>query len=161
MELLPLSTLGARETASGVLDFGVYFPWVSAADGNRLFVKIIHERDQFLQDVAPRRFELHHTPDPNYGDYWSAQVDLGAPPPSDPGPRWGQPGRYVYRFALERSGMEGELDWIVDPYAREFGIGNLYAITAGYQPHEWAESEKQWKVPALEDLVMYELMISE
>src|SRR5919202_6679847 len=106
MELLPLSTLGARETASGVLDFGVYFPWVSATDGNRLFVKVIHERDQFLQDVAPRRFELHHSGDPKYGDYWSAQVDLGAVPAEGRGSSWGQPGRYVYRFALERPGMQ-------------------------------------------------------
>src|SRR5438874_12309095 len=85
MELLPMNTLGARETAPGVIDFGVYFPWVSAADGNRLFVKVIHEHDQFLQDIAPRRFELNHSPDATYGDYWSGQVDLGAAPGGNPG----------------------------------------------------------------------------
>jgi len=161
MELLPLNTLGARETAPGVIEFGVYFPWVSADDGNQLFVKIIHEHDQFLQNIPPRRFELNDTIDPTYGDYWSGQVDLGAIPAGNPGSAWGSPGRYVYRFALERPGTTGELDWVIDPYAREFGIGNLSAITVGYQPHVWSAGEQQWRVPALEDLIVYELMISE
>ena len=56
MDLLPLDKLGARETASGVIEFGVFFPWVSAEDGNRLFVKVINEQDQFIQNVPPRRF---------------------------------------------------------------------------------------------------------
>src|SRR5207302_2056954 len=79
MELLPLNTLGARETSPGVIDFGVYFPWVSADDGNRLFVKIIHEHDQFLQDVPPRRFELNHANDATYGpiDHPDYLADVG------------------------------------------------------------------------------------
>jgi maltooligosyltrehalose trehalohydrolase len=166
MDLLPLHRLGAREVADGQLEFGFYLPWVSGADGNRLWLKIIHERDQFLEDVAPSRFELHHTVDPVYGDYWSTRVDLGAASDGPggggaPGSSWGQSGRYVYRFALERSGVPGEIDWIIDPFAREFGVGKLSAITVGYQPHVWAPSESSWKVPALDQLVMYELMVNE
>ena len=50
--LLPLDALGAGETA-GTVTFGLWLPWVSAADGNSVSVKIIHERDQFLQDIPP------------------------------------------------------------------------------------------------------------
>lgn len=161
MDLLPLDTLGAREVADGQLEFGLFLPWVSAADGNRLTLKIIHEDDQFIQDVPPARFDLQHSVDPTYGDYWSTQVDLGAGGGAGGRSHWGRPGRYVYRYALQRPDMDGELDWIIDPYAREFGTGKLSAITAGYQPHVWAESEVAWKVPALDDLVMYELMLNE
>jgi len=161
MDLLPLHTLGAREVAPGELDFGVILPWVSAADGNRLWVKIIHEHDQFLQHVPPARFELHHRADPTYGDHWSARVVLGDVAGTGPGTSWGQPGRYVYRFALEHPGVPGEIDWIIDPFAREFGVGKLSAVTVGYQPHEWGPGEERWKVPAVGDLVMYELMLNE
>src|SRR4029453_8351971 len=51
--LLPLGTLGAVE-ANGTVTFGLWLPWVSAADGNAVTVKIIHEADQFLQRIAPR-----------------------------------------------------------------------------------------------------------
>ena len=51
--LLPLDVLGAVETA-GTVTFGLWLTWVSAADGNSVSVKIIHERDQFLQAIPPR-----------------------------------------------------------------------------------------------------------
>jgi len=57
MKLLPLNKLGARET-NGIVEFGLFLPWVSAKDGNRLRVKVIHEQDQFLQDMQPSEFEL-------------------------------------------------------------------------------------------------------
>ena len=47
-DLLPLGDLGAIET-NGTVTFGLWLPWVSAADGNRVTVKVIHEHDQFLQ----------------------------------------------------------------------------------------------------------------
>jgi hypothetical protein len=58
VSLLPLRTLGAVES-NGTVTFGLWLPWVSAADGNALTVKIIHEQDQFLQGVAPRVAFLH------------------------------------------------------------------------------------------------------
>ena len=161
MKLLPLDRLGAREVVPGRLQFGVLLPWVSEADGNRLWLKIIHEEDQFLQDVPPTRIELQHSVDPTYGDYWSTEFDLGAVAGPGRGSHWGQPGRYVYRYALERPDLAGEIDWVIDPYAREFGVGKLSAITVGYEPHVWRDGEAAWRVPALDDLVMYELMINE
>jgi maltooligosyltrehalose trehalohydrolase len=161
MNLLPLDKLGGRDVGDGKLEFGLFLPWVSAADGNRLWLKIIHEHDQFLQDVPPSRFELRHSVDATYGDYWSTTVDLGQAAGPAASTAWGDPGRYVYRFALERDGTAGEIDWVIDPFAREFGVGKLSAVTAGYQQHEWGAGERTWKVPAQDDLVLYELMINE
>jgi len=160
MKLLPLDKLGAREIGSGQINFGVYLPWVSAKDGNRLKVKIIHEKDQFLQDIQPLEFPLTHSIDAEYGDYWSVTVDINSQPKLHPKSAWGTPGKYVYRYSLNNPNR-GEIDWIIDPFAREFGIGKLSAITLGYQAHQWSENENVWKTPALNDLVMYELMINE
>jgi hypothetical protein len=58
MQLLPLDALGPREVEPGQVRFGLFLPWVSAADGNQLSVKMIHESDQFLQvsSSVPHRF---------------------------------------------------------------------------------------------------------
>lgn len=158
MKLLPMETLGAREAEPGVVEFGVLLPWVSSTDGNHVFVKVIHEHDQFLQRVPPRRFELGNTAHPEYGDYWSVRVDIDAAVAD--GSSWGRPGRYVYRYCVERPGL-GEIDWVIDPFAREFGVGKLSAVTLGYEPYKWSQAEDVWRVPPLQDLVVYELMISE
>ena len=161
MKLLPLSKLGARETSPGVIDFGLFLPWVSAMYGNRLWVKVIHEKDQFLQEIQPIEFELSHSVDPEYGDYWSAQVDVKSVSKPHPKSAWGSPGRYVYRYVLQNPNVPEPIDWIIDPFAREFGVGKLSAITLGYEPYVWSENELAWRTPALEDLVLYELMITE
>ena len=160
MELLPLDKLGARQTAPGVFDFGVFFPWVSAADGNRVFVKLIHERDQFIKTVPAFEFELAHSVDAKYGDYWSATVPLASRAPATLTSAWGMPGTYVYRFEIRNPNV-GTVDWISDPFAREYGIGKLSAITLDYQPHTWDASELSWKTPNLRDLIFYELMLDE
>ena len=161
MKLLPLNKLGARETSPGVIDFGLFLPWVSAADGNRLWVKVIHEKDQFLQEIQPLMFELTHSSDPDYGDYWSAHVAIQ--PDSKPHPRsaWGSHGRYIYRYVLQNPNVPEMIDWIIDPFAREFGVGKLSAFTLRYEPHIWTDHENVWKTPPLEDLILYELMINE
>ncbi|QSJ18858.1 alpha-amylase [Nostoc sp. UHCC 0702] len=159
MKLLPLDKLGARE-ANGTVDFGIFLPWVSAKDGNRLKVKVIHEKDQFLQDTQPLEFELKHSIDPEYGDYWSTQININTSQKPSPKSAWGEPGTYVYRYSLLNPN-KGEIDWILDPFAREFGVGKLSAFTLGYQPHEWSEKETTWKTPNLKDIVLYELMIDE
>ncbi|MGJ5674370.1 MAG: alpha-amylase family glycosyl hydrolase [Nostochopsis sp.] len=159
MKLLPLNKLGARET-NGVVDFGIFLPWVSQKDGNQLWVKVIHEKDQFLQDVQTLDFELEYSIDSEYGDYWSTQINIKTQPKSHPKSAWGEPGRYVYRYFLKKPNQE-EIDWIIDPFAREFSVGKLSAFTLGYQQYEWSENEKNWKTPDLKDIVLYELMISE
>jgi len=158
LSLLPLGTLGAIE-ANGTVTFGIYLPWVSAADGNAVTVKIIHERDQFLQTIPPREFQLTHSVRPPYGDFWTATVPVAAASPA-PGSAWGSPGRYLYRYRIDNPNV-GALDWIIDPCAREFGVGKLSAFTLGYQPYTWSSAETNWKTPNLADLVFYEVNIAE
>jgi 1,4-alpha-glucan branching enzyme len=161
MNLLPLEKLGPHEKPGNIIQFGLFLPWVRATDGNRLWVKVIHEKDQFLQDIPPLPFEMQHSPDPTYLDYWSTAITIDSAQKPHPSSAWGQPGRYVYRFALQSPDMPEEIDWIIDPYAREFGTGKLSAFTLGYVPYEWSSAETQWKTPRLSDLVIYELMLTE
>ncbi|OLE18534.1 MAG: alpha-amlyase [Betaproteobacteria bacterium 13_1_20CM_3_63_8] len=159
LNLLPMGELGAIET-NGTLTFGLWLPWVSAADGNRVAVKIIHETDQFLQNVPPREFPLSHTLRDPYGDFWSVTVPIAGTPPAVAGSAWGMPGRYVYRYTIVSPNV-GTLDWIIDPFAREFGVGKLSAFTLGYQPYTWSAEEVDWRTPRLSDLVLYEINIGE
>lgn len=157
MTLLPMHELGAIES-DGSVRFGILLPWISTRDGFRLTVKVIHERDQFLQRVQPVELELQHSSHAQYGDYWSGQLRIAGE--SRAGTHWGQPGRYVYRYCL--IAPTGQVfDGIVDPYAREFGLGKLAAFTLGYQPHVWSAGETSWRTPALADLVVYEVNLAE
>lgn len=156
--LLPLASLGAVET-NGTVSFGIWLPWVSEADGNAVTVKLIHERDQFLQQVAPREFPMTHSVRAPYGDFWSATVPIAGTPASA-GSAWGTAGRYVYRYQIDNPNV-GRLDWIIDPCAREYGVGKLSAFTLGYQPYTWSASETNWRTPALADLVLYEVNVAE
>lgn len=159
VNLLPLGTLGAIET-NGTVTFGLWLPWVSAADGNGVTVKLIHERDQFLQGIPPREFPMTHSVRAPYGDFWSATVPITGTPPAPPESAWGTAGRYVYRYKINNPNV-GSLDWIIDPCAREFGVGKLSAFTLGYQPYAWSASEANWRTPALADLMLYEVNIAE
>lgn len=159
MNLMPLGSLGAVET-SGTVTFGLWLPWVSAADGNVVTVKIIHEADQFLQEMPAREFQLAHSVRPRYGDFWSVTVPIAGTPPAVPGSAWGNPGRYVYRYTITNPNV-GTLDWIIDPFAREFGVGKQSAFTLGYQPYVWSAGEAQWRTPELADLILYEVNIAE
>ena len=159
MTLLPMDTLGAIET-NGTVTFGIWLPWVSDGDGNKVTVKVIHERDQFLQNIPPREFAMAHSVRPPYGDYWSVTVPIAGTPPVPPESAWGSPGRYLYRYKIDNPNVGG-LDWIIDPCAREFGIGKQSAFTLGYQPYTWSAGEANWRTPALSDLILYEVNIGE
>lgn len=160
MKNLPLNQLGPHESAPGVVNFGVLLPWVSAVNGNRLFVKIIHERDQFIQAIQPLSFELRHDINADYGDIWSGSVDFNITRDAQSASHFGSPGRHVYRFELHNPNA-GVLDWIVDPFAREYATGKLSAFTLGYIPYVWSAEETNWKTPAIQDLILYELNLAE
>lgn len=157
--LLPLGDLGAIEK-NGIVTFGLWLPWVSDADGNRVTVKVIHENDQFLQAVPPREFPMTHSVRPPHGDFWSVAVPIAGTPPAVPGSAWGAPGRYLFRYQIDNPNV-GRIDWVIDPFAREFGTGKLSAFTLGYQPYTWSQSEVNWRTPALDDLVLYEINVAE
>ena len=112
-------------------------------------------------------FEMAHSNDPDYGDYWSVKVNIPSAPKPSPQSAWGSMGQYVYRYCLQNPNLNDNiypnklLDWIIDPYAREFGVGKLSAITFGYKPYTWSNNETSWKTSVLDDLIIYELMINE
>jgi len=159
MNLLPLGSLGAVES-NGTVMFGIWLPWVSASDGNSVYVKIIHERDQFLQNIAPQEFSLAHSVRIPHGDFWSTTVPIAGTPPLTQDSAWGTAGRYLYRYRIDNPDV-GSLDWIIDPCAREFGVGKLSAFTLGYEQYVWNPAEANWRTPALADLIVYEVNIAE
>jgi maltooligosyltrehalose trehalohydrolase len=160
MNYLPMTKLGAQEVSPKVIQFGVFLPGVDAAKGYSVSVKIIHETDQYLQGAPPALVPQNHSVDAMYGDYWSGQIDLN-PAASPPGsPAFGQPGRYVYRYLIH-SPTRGDIDFIIDPFSREVGVGRLSAITVGSVPYTFSANENQWKTPPLKNTIIYELMISE
>ena len=161
MQLLPLDQLGSRELPRNKIHFGFLLPWVSATNGNALFVKVIHEDDQFLKTVAAKRFPLIHSVHPRYGDFWFGDVAIDTADRNPVDSAWGKPGRYIYRFELQSPLLSQPLDWIIDPYAREYGTGRQSAFTLGYKDHVWSAAENVWKTPPLRDLIVYEIMLHE
>ena len=160
MNYLPMSKLGAQETSPKVIAFGVLLPGVDAAKGYAVSVKIIHETDQYLQAAQAAVVVQNHSVDATYGDYWSGQLDLNtasSPPGSS---AFGQPGRYVYRYVIH-SPTRGDIDFIIDPFSREVGVGRLSAITVGSASYVFSPNELHWKTPPLKNCIIYELMISE
>lgn len=158
-DLLPLGDLGAIEK-NGTVTFGLWLPWVSAANGNRVSVKVIHEHDQFLQAIPPREFAMTHSLRPPHGDFWSVAVPIAGTSPAVPGSAWGMPGRYLFRYQIDNPTL-GRVDWVIDPFSREFGPGKLSAFTLGYHPYAWSPHEATWRTPPLTDLVLYEVNVAE
>jgi len=161
MKLISLEGLGPRQKSSTQVSFGVLFPWINPSDGHRFFIKVIHEKDQFLHHIPPMEFELTHSTDPQYGDRWNAEIQIDPADTPHTESAWGQKGRYLYRYCLKNSRLHLEIDWIIDPFAREFGTGKLSAFTLGYEHYSWSPEEMRWKTPRLRDLIIYELMINE
>src|SRR5271154_294576 len=158
MNYLSMNNLGARETSPKVIQFGIFLPGVDPAKGYAVSIKIIHETDQYIQAIQPVPVAQQHSVDPTYGDYWFGTLDLNAVPA---GPSaFGQPGRYVYRYVIH-SPTRGNIDFIIDPFSREVGVGRLSAITVGSAPYAFSGNETAWKTPPLKDAVIYELMIGE
>ncbi len=161
MKLLPLDKLGSHEMENNTIHFGIILPWISSQNGNKLFVKIIKEEDQFLQGIEPHRFELKHSDFPDYSDYWSGEITIDKSQKKINSSSWGENGKYIYRYEIESPLLSQPLDWIVDPFAREFGIGRQAAFTLGYEDHTWSDIEKTWKTPKLKDIIAYEIMLNE
>src|SRR5580658_1641047 len=160
MNYLPMNKMGAREIASKIVQFGIFLPGVDPADGYAVSVKIVHQVDQYIQSVLPAVVTQTHSVDPIYGDYWSGQIDLSTAPPPSGSSAFGQAGRYVYRYVIH-SPARGDIDFIIDPFSREVGVGRLSAITVGSTPYTFSANETKWKTPPLKKAIIYELMISE
>src|SRR5437762_2821305 len=110
MNLLPLGSLGSVEdNSTGTVTFGIWLPWVSDSDGNSVHVKIIHEHDQFRQNIPPQEFPLTHNVRSPHGDFWSVTVPIAGTPPVTQDSAWGTPGRYLYRYRIDNPNV-GSLD---------------------------------------------------
>lgn len=160
MNYLPMTKLGAQETSPKVIHFGIFLPGVNPTAGYSVSLKIIHEIDQYIQSVQTVVLIQTHSMDPIYGDYWSGMLDLMTQPVPANSKAWGTVGRYVYRYVVT-SPARGVIDFIIDPYAREVGIGRLSAITVGSTPYVFSANELAWKTPPLKNAIIYELMVSE
>src|ERR1035438_2528780 len=159
MKLLPIDQLGARETTPGTIEFGCILPGISRANGYAVTVRILHGLDQLMRNVKPNGIPLVEAPPIGGYDAWVGSV---TPAVADAlaGSHWGGPGPYVYSWRVTGPGAI-QIDWLSDPFAREFATGDLSAITLGYVDHVWSASEMAWRIPAQADLIVYELMIAE
>lgn len=160
MNYLPMSQLGAQEIAPNVIQFGIFLPGVDAGKGYSVSVKIIHETDQYIQAAQAAVLPQAHSVDSTYGDLWTGTIDLGTAPKPIGTSAFGTAGKYVYRYIVH-SPTRGDIDFIIDPFAREVGVGRMSAITIGAPSYTFSPNETVWKTPALKDVIIYELMISE
>lgn len=156
---IDLDEVGAKATKGAAghwqVHFGLYLPGITFDKGYHVQVRVIHERDQFVRGVEPKRFNLSwHNGSPL--DLWDTTVDLTP----DADGNFGEEGTYLYRFQLLR-GTEIVTFWFADPFGRATGRGTLSAFTVDSlaQPFEWAD--EGFTVPEVDDLVVYELHVGE
>lgn len=164
MKLIPLDDLSVKINHAEA-EFSILLPEISAGEGYKVFAHIIHENDQFLQMIPATIVELAETLHPvlnEYGPYWHQKVNLPdyAPPNSK---HWGTPGKYLYRYSINDSKGK-KVDWIIDPFAKELGMGKQSSFTIGTNgSFSWSQApnEPDWKVPSLKNLIVYQMMIHE
>lgn len=132
---------------------GTYLPEITPHKGYALKVRIIHEADQFVRSIPPEEFDLAPVPG---SDRWEALVDLTP----RAGTRFGQEGRYLYRFQLLRHGQP-VVFWFSDPFGRETGAGNLSAFTLESTAAPFSWTDAAYRTPHVDDLVVYELHVGE
>lgn len=163
---IDLSEVGARISSPGVVQFGVYLPNITAGKGYHVVARVIHAQDQFTPEIPPRDFPLTFDPAHPLG-LWSATIDITGSSRSRG--HFGLPGRYLYRYRLLRA-QPGQVQpqvvtsLFTDPFAREAGPARLSAFVIAdpaNPPPAFAFDDNTFKVPALDDLVVYELQVSE
>jgi maltooligosyltrehalose trehalohydrolase len=163
--MIDLTEVGAIVDATGNVRFGIYLPQITAAKGYAVKVRVIHEADQFTPEIPAREFLLQFDPTHPLG-LWSSSINVAALAGSDPG-HFGTPGRYLYRYRLLRQqGAQQKVvtNFITDPFARAAGPAKLGAFTLDdpAQPSiPFAFDDAAFLVPALDDLVVYELQVEE
>ncbi len=127
-----------------------------AGDGFEVIAKVIHRADQFVPEIPPVRQSLDFQAAHPLG-LWSTTFDLAAVPAA-PG-HFGQDGDYLYRFELRRGGQIVTANFL-DPFATGSGPAFLSSFVVGPAPaFPW--SDAAFRVPELDDLVLYELQVQE
>jgi 1,4-alpha-glucan branching enzyme len=159
--MIDLSEVGAfasDPTPDGVpVKLGIYLPGIGA--GFQVVVLVVHSVDRFTPGIQPQAFDLEPTGGPN--GLWSAAVTIGP----QPGTSFGLAGRYLYRYQLLRvtAGSRSIVTpWFTDPVARATDdVGQLSAFDTPTAGPAFSWHDDAWKVPELEDLVVYEMQIEE
>ena len=143
------------------VEFGVYLPGLRASDGFAVIVRVIHSLDRFVAGIAPRDFALQWQQGSAL-DLWSTNASI------DPvaGTNFGSEGTYLYRYQLQWAPVGQPTKnvvtkWFVDPFARATDIGELSAFTLTKTPTAFAWTDKGYKTPELDDLIVYELHIEQ
>jgi 1,4-alpha-glucan branching enzyme len=173
--------VGAHPNPEGgfATSFGIYLPNITYTKGYQLLIRIIHEKDQFTIDIPAKNFLLTFD-DTNPLGLWHATINLDEY--KDNNSSFGTPGIYLYRYSLLRRTGNSETwpvydpatkdqfdlqadvvsRFITDPFATATGIGKLSAFTIGDlppTPFQW--TDQYFKVPPLDDLIVYELQVEE
>jgi 1,4-alpha-glucan branching enzyme len=147
--------VGAHVSGKAVT-FGIYLPGIRAADGFGVSVRVIHRADQFVPEVPSLVQSLAFLPDHPLG-LWQARFDLAAV--ANPPGHFGQDGEYLYRFDLLRNAQLVTRHFL-DPFATGSGPAFLSSFTIGpVASFPW--SDQAFRVPELDDLVLYELQVQE
>jgi maltooligosyltrehalose trehalohydrolase len=161
---IDLAQVGAFPTlqpdGSVSVEFGLYLPDITAAEGYRVVVRVIHDSDRFDPAILPVDFDLQYV-DGSPLDLWSGSFNLAAVA----GTHFGTPGTYLYRYQLWQQ-QPGTASpqlvtlWFTDPFARATDIGELGAFTTPGAP-DFVWTDAGWRTPDLDDLVIYELNVEE
>lgn len=162
--MINLQNVGAfpnAPTPAGVdVQFGIYLPGIDPADGYEVHVRIIHKNDRLTQGIPSLDRPLNLVAgSPN--NLWQANVTI----PPQPNTSFGQRGTYLYRYQLwqNRPGIGRNLvtRWFTDPFARSTDEVGQFATftTPAVPPFPW--TDQGWRVPELDDLVVYELQTEE
>jgi maltooligosyltrehalose trehalohydrolase len=162
--MIDLSEVGAfstvDETGSRRTRFGVYLPQIRSSDGYEVIVRIIHKSDRFDPLILPRDFPLAWQEGHSL-DLWTVTARLDPVPKTN----FGSPGTYLYRYQLLHRNSGGGTDvitnWFTDPFARAADIGELSAFTTPDATADFQWEDANFKVPAIDDLVVYELNAEE
>jgi|SRR5215831_10892291 len=154
-----LTRLGAFASAPGpkgvTVSFGLWLPNIS--DGFLVEALVIHADDRFVEDVPSIAIELTHDSD----DFWTGSYTIA----TQRGTSFGKKGRYLYRYRLSRvtTGKTTVLsNSVADPFATQtddVGQFSAFETPGTTSGHRWTDDN--WRVPCVEDLIVYELDVEE
>jgi maltooligosyltrehalose trehalohydrolase len=160
--VIDLNEVGAHPVAAADVQvrFGVYLPDINPVDGYEVVVRIIHALDRFVSEVAPLDFPLQAVVGHPL-NLWQTQVAI----PLKVGTHLGQPGTYLYRYQLQQTVDDTTTvvtSWFTDPFAQQTDdVGLLSAFVASEATNPFTWTDAAWKVPPLDELVVYELHVEE
>jgi 1,4-alpha-glucan branching enzyme len=156
--MINLNEVGAEPSQDAAgnwqVHLGIYLPGITFNKGYRLSVRIIHEADQFIRGIEPKDFWMSWV-NGSALDLWQATIPLVV----DPASHFGQDGRYLYRYQLQRADGSEVAFWFADPFGFDAGIGTLSAFTKNAPPFAWTDAA--FRPPEVDEMVVYELNVRE